>query len=277
MSKNAVCTYDFTISCKKVGDYRNVRDYLILIGKKWAFQEETGSSGYLHFQGRVSLKVKKRLNELKCPFGIHWSVTSKASSGDDFYVTKEDTRTAGPWLSTDEILYIPRQIREIGSLRSWQQSIVDKMTDWDTRSINMVYCPEGNIGKSVLVGWCRAYKLGRALPPVNDHKDIMRMVCDLPTARTYLIDMPRSMNKDRLYGFYSGIETIKDGYAYDDRYSFKEKVFDCPNIWIFSNTLPDEEMLSRDRWQIWCVNEGNLEKFDYDAWCVDDLDKNFLE
>ncbi len=272
MSKNAVCTYDFTISCAQESDYIVVRTYLIMVGKKWAFQEEKGTTGYLHFQGRVSLKVKKRLTELKAPFKIHWSVTSKVCSGDDFYVTKEDTRTAGPWTSDDEIIYIPRQIREISTLRPWQQSVLNSLSDWDTRSINLVFCPDGNIGKSILVGWCRAYKLARALPPVNDHKDIMRMVCDLPTAKSYIIDMPRSMNKDRLYGFYSGIETIKDGFAYDDRYSYKEKVFDCPNIWIFSNSLPDEEMLSRDRWKIWEVKEGQLMEYEE---CVieDDLDK----
>jgi len=273
MSINPICVYDFTLSCLQVGDYRSVRDYLIKIGKKWAFQEEKGESGYSHFQGRVSLKVKKRLSELKSPFGIHWSPTSKACCGDDFYVTKEESRVNGPWTSDDEIIYIPRQIREINSLRPWQQSVLNYLGVWDTRCINLVFCPHGNIGKSILVGWCRAHKLARALPPCNDHKDIMRMVCDLPTAKSYIIDMPRSMNKDRLYGFYSGIETIKDGFAYDDRYSYKEKVFDCPNIWIFSNTLPDEEMLSRDRWKIWEVKEGELQKYE-ECLIVDDLDKN---
>jgi hypothetical protein len=107
----------------------------------------------------------------------------------------------------------------------------------------------------------RAHKLGRALPPVNDYKDLLRMVCDLPTSKLYLFDMPRAMNKDKMYQFYSAVETIKDGYAYDDRYTFKEKVFDCPNIWIFCNVLPDLAMLSRDRWRIWDIdNSYNLVK-----------------
>lgn len=186
-----------------------------------------------------------------------------------FYCEKDETRVDGPWKDSDEEVYIPRQVREIDTLRPWQKTVIDSLENWDTRTVNMVYCPFGNIGKSVLVGWCRAYKLARALPPINDHKDIMRMVCDLPTSRAYLIDMPRSLNKDRLYGFYSGIETIKDGYAYDDRYSFKEKVFDCPNIWIFSNTLPDRTLLSGDRWKIWEV--VNMELTEYED-PVDELD-----
>jgi len=72
-----------------------------------------------------------------------------------------------------------------------------------------------------------------------------------------MFDMPRAMNKDRLYQFYAAIETIKDGYAYDDRYHFTEKVFDCPNIWIFTNRMPDTTLLSTDRWKFWEISEKN--------------------
>jgi hypothetical protein len=67
-----------------------------------------------------------------------------------------------------------------------------------------------------------------------------------------------------MFQFYSAVETIKDGYAYDDRYSFKEKVFDCPNIWIFCNVLPDLNLLSMDRWKIWDIDDAfNLAKLKY--------------
>ncbi len=92
---------------------------------------------------------------------------------------------------------------------------------------------------------------------MNDAKDILRMVCDTKTAKLYVFDMPRAMKKEKLNGFYSAIESIKDGYAYDDRYSFKEKVFDCPAIWIFSNMPPINEYLSVDRWKVWTISEGH--------------------
>jgi len=204
-------------------------------------------------------KVLKLFKEKFRPNWIKPTVKNQSKAfvnkGDAFYQMKEQTRLKGPWSDKDEVIYIPRQIREVNQLRPFQQQIIDSAENWDTRNINLVYCPEGNKGKSILVGYCRAYKIGRALPPVNDFKDMMRMVCDMPTARMYLVDMPRSLNKDRLYQFYSGIETIKDGYAYDDRYKFKEKFFDCPNIWIFSNILPDMDMLSKDRWKLWSIDK----------------------
>lgn len=257
--KNAQCVYDFTY----FGDLKSPEITKILSNhcKKWCFQlEECPTTSRKHMQGRFSLKMKKYKTTIPFKLG-NFSITSGENCNNDFYVLKVDSRIKGPWKDSDEVIYIPRQIREIENLRPWQEEIIEKMKIWDTRTINCIYCPNGNIGKSVLVGWVRAYKLGRCLPPVNDYKDMLRMVCDLPTSHAYLIDMPKAIKKDKLGGFYSAIETIKDGYAYDDRYSFKEKVFDCPNIWIFTNTLPDFNLLSSDRWQVWQVEKLHLVKF----------------
>lgn len=258
--------YDFRYSRDAFSNEQELITLLKGYCKKFVFQLEKGEkTGYEHYQGRLSLiKKARRTTAFKLfeprPNFFQPTIRDEADkykhSGDAFYQMKEQTRIKGPWTDKDEVVYIPRQIREVTHLRPFQQSIIDNAGKWDTRHINMVYCPEGNKGKSILVGYCRAYKIGRALPPINDFKDMMRMVCDMPTSQMYLIDMPRSLNKDRLYQFYSGVETLKDGYAYDDRYTFKEKYFDCPNIWIFSNRLPDLKMLSLDRWIIWTINEA---------------------
>lgn len=255
---SACCNYDFT-SFEQ--DHTKVMEWCKKYAKKWSFQqEECPSTGELHFQGRISLKLKKRLTEIKKDeLKFHFSITSKANKDNDFYVTKEESRVAGPWADTDEVVYIPRQIREINHLKEWQQYIVNDANKWDTRSINMLIDKTGGIGKSTLVSYMRAYKLGRKIPAVNDYKDLMRMVCDMPTSSLYLIDLPRSMSKRGLIGFFSAIEEVKNGYAWDDRYKFTEKIFDCPNIWIFSNKLPEKDLLSADRWKLWEVDlEGNL-------------------
>jgi len=73
-----------------------------------------------------------------------------------------------------------------------------------------------------------------------------------------MIDVPRSLPKGKLNGFWSGIESLKDGYCWDDRYEFKEIVFDSPVIWVFSNESPDQEALSQDRWQFWHIEDDKL-------------------
>lgn len=254
--------YDFTLP---KDDYTHTDVIKLIypsIVKKYCFQLEQGDSGYLHYQGRISLIKKRRLNEILKLIKpvldkIHLSPTSNNGLDENFYVTKEDTRIEGPWKNTDEVIYIPRQIRGI-ELRPWQKSLIEKSAEWDTRNINIIHDTEGNIGKSTLVTYMGVHKLGRRIPYCNDYKDILRIVMDMPTASTYLIDMPRAINKDRLYQMYSAIETIKDGYAYDDRYSFKEKYFDCPNIWVFTNVLPEVSMLSNDRWSYWEIKNGEL-------------------
>lgn len=261
MSK--IYRFDFTLSYEILNDYTKVKKLLEEFCKSGTFQLELSpDTEYKHYQGRVSLKKKLTIGQLikATPIslkGIHWSCTSSNCEGND-YTQKEYSRVDGPWTLFEEADYIPRQIREISNLYTWQDQVIEKLKVWDTRTINMIYCPNGNIGKSTLIGYIRAYKLGRALPPVNDYRDMLRMVCDLPTDRNYFVDMPRALKKDKLGQFYSAIETIKDGYAYDDRYHFKEKNFDCPNIWIFSNILPEFELLSKDRWKVWVVEDNNL-------------------
>jgi len=253
MTKNQVFCWDFTISKEKVDDVVDLIDVLKEHCKKWIFQEERGESGYEHYQGRVSFKEKVRKGK-NLGFYEHWSPTSDENKGNDFYVTKENTRVNGPWSNLD--LYIPRQVRNI-TLMPWQQDIVNDV-DFNTRTINCIICPEGNIGKSTLCTYAGSRCLARCIPMMESYKDYMRFVMDVPVAKLYLIDMPRSLNKTNCFHFWAALESIKNGYAYDDRYNFRDKFFDCPNIWVFMNEIPDSLYLSRDRWRYWSVSNGEL-------------------
>ena len=255
--KNGVWRWDFTLGYEICGklDRLEVKNLLKEFCKDGTFQMEQGESGFIHYQGRVSLKRKLRLPPIDTLKGIHWSPTSLANFDNEDYCSKNYSRIKGPWKIEDAEPYIPRQIREIENLYPWQQSIIDTLDVWDTRSINCLIDTNGNIGKSTLVGWIRAYQLGRVIPPVNDYKDLMRMVCDIPKSRAYMIDMPKALKKDKLHSFYTAIETVKGGYAFDDRYKFKDIFIDSPNIWVFTNTYPDTDLLVEDRWKLWRVND----------------------
>lgn len=256
-----LAVYDFTLSRK----FCESRHELLKCLKEWAkhytFQLEESDNGYVHWQGRMSLIKPRRLGEFKKliqGLDVIGKMTVSPSSneslrGECFYTMKADTRIEGPWSEKDQPLYIPRQVRECPNLRPFQQAIIDNIGVWDTRTVNFVYCKSGNNGKSILVSYLRCHGLARCLPPVNDQRDFLRMVCDLPTATMYVVDMPRAMKKEKMLGFYSALETVKDGYAYDDRYTFKEKHFDCPNIWVFGNHMPDVTLMSRDRWKFWTI------------------------
>lgn len=252
-----IAMYNFTIKAEGL-PLDVIKKSLKEYAKKWVFQLERGDTGYEHYQGRISLIKKRRLTEIvnilkDTPLGgLHLSPTHDVKTFN--YVMKGDTRIDGPWADTDEEpRYIPRQIRELSSLHPWQEKVISLSKEWDTRTIHIIIDEAGNHGKSTLCTYMGVHGLGRTLPFVNDYKDIMRMVMDMPTSNAYLIDMPRAISKDKLFQMYAGIETIKSGYAYDDRYSFKDKYFDCPQVFVFTNKEPDYSLLSKDRWKCWTI------------------------
>lgn len=260
-----ICVYDFTFF-EEHTTKDNIIQLLNNFCKQWAFQLEEGEFKHAHYQGRFSLKVKARKTTVVKQFikfnpeckNMNISPTSSENQGNDFYVTKIEGRLDGPWSNKDVIKYIPRQVREIEKLYTWQQDIINDANVWDTRHINWIVNTSGCVGKSILKSYIGSHGIGRTLPFSKDYRDIMRMVMCTETKSLYIIDIPKAINKNDLGEFLAGIETLKDGYAYDDRYKFTEKYFDCPNIWIFSNTKPNIMHLSIDRWRIWKIEDEKL-------------------
>lgn len=278
-SKNSqLCVYDFTAKAS-VADVDAVKRFLRTIAKKWTFQKEKGTqAGYLHWQGRVSLKAKVRQGAALSLFNREWGPgfgDLSATSGDNagvmemtgeaFYCQKEETRVDGPWTDRDPVPQFESfevQLINKHGLKPWQNTIKEMIElGYDSRSINVVYCPEGNIGKSSFTEWLEWKGIAYELPMMRLMEDIMQAVMCVNQDRrwkAFCIDMPRAMKKEKLFDFYSGIECLKNGVAYDKRYSFKKLRFNRPHIWLFTNTKPDSDLMSRDRWKIWKVNEGQL-------------------
>lgn len=252
-----------------------------LYTKKWCFQAEVcPSTGRRHIQMRFSLKKKARKPPFLSFCSVNWSPTSNEINSANFfdYCTKNESCVDGTTKrSDDKIVYIPRQVRDIKEWRPWQNTILRSFDVFDKRHINWLYCPVGNIGKSTLATWCRCKGLARTIPLINDYRDLMGAVIDMK-ANAYILDMPRALKKDKQFQILGAIETIKDGYAFDTRYKYREENFDCPVIWVFSNKLPDQTHLSKDRWLIWTVVNNELQPYKPtcdidDSDSEDDIDK----
>jgi len=253
--------YDLTIP----GDFNSddIMDYFRSVAKKWSFQKEIGeTTEYIHYQCRISLKEKKRLNQViqdvQSRFrGAHVSTTSSNNQDNDFYATKESTRIDGPWTNINNANAIPSHLRGEPNWFPWQKQVLESINGDAGRKVNIVYDWRGAIGKSTLCNWLGVRGKARRIPALNDYKDVMRMVCDTPTSRVYFLDLPRATEKKNLSNTISAIETIKDGYAFDERYNFKEKYFERPHVWIFTNAYIDTSLLTKDRWEIWNVDYVN--------------------
>lgn len=261
---NAIYVYDVSYDASKVEQGQLV-DFFKKHCKRWTFQKEEGDSGYIHYQGRFSLGTKLRMSDcikLWQSEGLaqaHLSITSESEHKNDFYCRKEKGRLAGPWKDTDvDESKMPWDLEDIKELWPWQQIIWDSADKREKRIINVIIDETGDIGKSSVVRYLGFFKRGRKLPPVNSYKDIMRIVCDLPTSKLYMLDVPRAADIKNSSDLWAGIEELKSGYAWDDRYSFKEKYFDPPQVWVFMNKEPNLSYLSRDRWKIWMIKEQQL-------------------
>lgn len=274
---NACATYDFRYS---QGDYSftDIINFLTGIAKSYTFQLEQGDTGYKHFQGRLSLiKKRRKMDALKlfkvAPNYFEPTVNAEHFRGDAFYMMKEDTRIEGPWTDKDKKneIYVPRQFRGLmNNLYPYQQFIYDTRNDFEPRKINLVYDEKGCNGKSTIASLCELMDKGIDVPPMNDMKEIIQLLCDECMATDnrsptpIFIDMPRAMDKSRLYGIYSAIEQIKKGKLYDTRYNYKKWWIDSPQLWVFTNTLPDLSMLSMDRWNILIINDKKeFEKYKF--------------
>lgn len=268
IQKNACATYDFTLSFDVCGDRELLVNWLNDYAKKWVFQledtrqpEVEGDKGYIHWQGKFSLIKKRRATEIPNPLKIHFSPTSKENLNEWHYVEKKDTRIDGPWHSWDEETYIPRQYRGLmDKLYPYQKEIVDSLDKFNDRKVNYIFCHKGNNGKSTIAALCELYKGAVDLPPCNDFKEIVQATCDEIYGRTrnpkgVFFDLPRSMDKSRLFGIYSAMEQIKKGKVFDLRYKYKKWWFDSPAVWVFSNMPPDLNQMSIDRWNLWIIDD----------------------
>lgn len=237
-----------------------IHTFLKGIAKKGVYQQEAGDEKQgIHYQGRISLFKKKTLAATIALFqagpmiGAHISRTNTLSIHDFDYVSKTDGRVAGPWnLSDPEPEEEPREIQGI-KLRPWQQSVIDSCHVVQERGVNVLIDVIGCRGKSVLKKYMRYHKHAAVGPPTSEKKNLMAFFI-AKKAEAYVFDLPRDFQTKKSVGeFWSGIESIKDGYGFDPRYKHQECQRSSPVVWIFTNTKPDLSKLTGDRWHLWMI------------------------
>lgn len=270
--------WEFRVSAEMFESTDHVRKLLKSIAKRWVFQLEKGEKdGYLHYQGRMSLIKRARANAVRTLFGhsvwISPTVRCEAEkdsdncTGEAFYQTKAQTRVEGPWLSTDPpppVLTQQMQMFLSWDMRPWQKELRAKTSDFDLRSIDLVYDPIGGIGKSLFAEYMEYSGTAEEIPAMRMMDDIFQWVATRPIKPLYIVDMPRGLKKDKLGDFYSGLEVIKNGVAFDKRYTAKKIRFDRPRIIVFTNTLPNFDLMSKDRWRVWEIVNQELCVFNPD-------------
>ena len=141
--------WDFTLTNKNDEDVNILKNILFSNCKNWALQLEKGEeTGFIHWQGRFSLRKKKTLSSLisffktKEPFNMACFSPTVTENRKSFnYVLKDETRIDGPWTDKDEIKYETKQLKIFKNLElyPYQEKLKNMSTIFDMRSIDLIY------------------------------------------------------------------------------------------------------------------------------------------
>lgn len=254
----------------------------------YVYQLERGSKAHLyHWQcflyHKGRLAQTSILNSLNEAFpGIHCEISIASKNGikhlESYCMKKDETFIEGPYGKDPSKLkkkiaesyqYTGKDVNK--PLHPWQSVIYgrievcrDRGEDGceDTRSCNVVYDPLGNIGKSFLCKYI-AWKLGVPAYRYDTANNIRHMVIQGGAKPAYLFDLTRSKPKDfSMSDLYCCMEDIKGGYIVSGKYQGGMLLMPSPEVWIFSNDLPDYKAMSSDRWKVWYVDaDKNLQRF----------------
>jgi hypothetical protein len=211
---------------------------------------------------------------------IEWGTPKKNEQGkrndlinlcDDIKKGKKKKEIRVNSLLSDKIkqeneIYIPTIYRGLEEkLYPWQKIIWDSRDKDFERTINILYSPEGNEGKSTIAALVDLHGRGMLIRSVNK-KEISQSIYyqladrNIRTPGVMIFDLPRAMGEDNLYCLFSLIKDIKTGVVQNARHA--EWWFDPPSIWIFTKFIPNKDFLSGDRWNIWIIDENrNLKNY----------------
>nr|UOF78976.1 rep protein [Cressdnaviricota sp.] len=213
------------------------------ICKWYVFQEEKGKNGTPHLQGSICLKKKMRWTEFGLPTAIHWEKTRNIESAID-YCQKLDSRNGNIYKWGFVI------IETITVLKDWQREIETFILNNkpDGRTVHW-YCDKvGGMGKSA---FCKYMYIKHQSLIIQGGKlsDIMNIIfnTDMSKITSIIVDIPRC-NENHIS--YASVECMLNGMITNTKYETGIKCFNPCHIYIFSNFLPEQEKLSKDRWDI---------------------------
>lgn len=272
--KSGCAWWSVTITLKgNSGDPQVVINYFEDQCKNYWFQLERGENGEkkLHYQCcfQYSDETKKRQTAMIKWIGIlcekidayppnKHSVTpvgDNRTNAIQRYVSKCDTRQAGPWCS-QEIYNVYEDMKEMQKPYPWQQHVLDCVkVKPNNRHIYWIYDPKGNHGKSSLCKWMFLTKQAKLIS-VNNADRLTSAIVSAGPFKCYLLDIPRSLDAKKSIGAaFEIVESLKNGLILDNFFG-KDKylAMKSPWVFVFSNRLPDMCAVSEDRWQVIHVN-----------------------
>lgn len=254
---------------------QDIYEKLILISKKFKFQEEIGKvSKIRHLQGNIEFKSAKRLTELKnIMYHAHWEITRNPNAAFD-YCEKEDTCIGNKWSYG-----FPEEIEIINELRPFQKELEELLLlKPSNRGIYWIYDKFGNAGKTQFLKYLHV-KYGAIFSYGGKKNDIINLVYnnkDYMLNNKYKImiyNFPRDIDNKCIS--YDSMEQIKDGCISNNKFEAGCFVCNSPHILVFANCLPIEGKMTADKWIIKTICPETFILKEYDNKYENDYDNEY--
>ncbi len=210
-----------------------------------------------HLHMYIYFKEAKKGCEIKKIFPVGTLEWVKNKNACIEYCTKQFTksgfltRTNGPYVWGGLTIPKPtRPLKLITELRSWQQEVLRVMKEEpDERTVHWFWDERGLSGKTVLSKLLCAnhgaiFVGGKAADAKYAISEQLKKGKDIDIV---IFGFTRSKED---YVTYDGIEAIKDGMFFSNKYESGMCLYNCPHVICFANFEPEQDRLSTDRWVI---------------------------
>lgn len=225
--------------------------------EKWVWSKEVCPTtkkdhwhAYIEYKNARSLmSIKKEIGDAKIE-----KAKGRIKQAFDYIVKDGDYKTNLPYKKK-------KPLKLIDKLFEWQQEVIDICkTEPNDRTVNWYYSLEGSKGKTSLIKYMvikyNALVIGgKASDIANGLKNYFEANEEYP--EVVLMNLTRECKNLS----YKGLEQIKDGLVVNTKYECSQHVFNSPHLFVFSNMLPDKSKLSKDRWNIKCLDKISAESF----------------
>lgn len=227
--------------------------------KYYVWQEEKGDlTGTPHLQGFIEYHKKQRWDKYDLNYRIKWLPADYPKQAAE-YCSKERTKNGALFTN------IPENYKEEVAvadpmdgleLKVWQHEILEIIKKpADKRKIYWYWDAMGAVGKT---------SFAKHLCLKHEALYLTGKAADIKFGVMKWVEMKKMCGVAVFYytrdheGFvsYQALEEIKDGMFFSGKYEGGMVLFNTPHVVVFANFAPDESKLSRDRWEIRNITEG---------------------
>lgn len=239
----------------------DVSDFLATKADKFVFQKERGEAGTDHYQCAVHF-IKKQTKKPIIAWladglfgGAEEAVSVEAAKAvPDLlrYCTKADTRISDDYfcygMAPERLLGTKDVVADMFDLSiatMWQAFLLSHcggVVPRNHREIIWVVDRVGGSGKSSL---CRHLALKRHFCILDSTKKADVGYAAGARWMGYVFDLARCQRVSS--DFYSGAESLKNGFIFSSKYESAQKIFNQPWVFVFANFLPVGTAWSLDR------------------------------